>query len=93
MSLLELLCCLPISDSSQQQARKLVISSPTLIHGGEATRNLNLVDVKLAARERVNSGGSSMMTMTTVGTTGGGSDGVPSSVPLVAAGVGGPPRI
>lgn len=47
---------------------KLVISNPTLIHGGEATRSLNLVDVKIAARERVNSGGSSTMTMTTTAT-------------------------
>jgi len=70
MSLLELLCCFPVSESSQppRVRGKLVISNPTLIHGGEATRSLNLVDVKIAARERVNSGGSSTMTMTTTST-------------------------
>lgn len=71
MSLLELLCCFPISDASDQATTrgKLVISNPTLIHGGEATRSLNLVDVKIAARERVNSGGSSTMTMSTTAAT------------------------
>ncbi|KAI5781742.1 hypothetical protein DFH27DRAFT_616433 [Peziza echinospora] len=61
MSFLELLCCFPLADQDNDPRRpvrsKLVISEPTLIHGGEATRSLNLVDVKVAASERSGSAG------------------------------------